>query len=1157
MQNISKQNYRLGLDLGTNSIGWAILGLNENNEPYKILDAGVRIFSDGRNPKDGKPLAVARREARSMRRRRDRFLARKSKLMNCLIRLGLMPQDEIERKKLESLNPYQLRCKALDETLNSSELGRAIFHLNQRRGFKSNRKEQVSDDKKLSETKQNQEDLAKKIVETNSRTLGEFFYKERILKELTARAKPDESGLYPTRDMYENEFDEIKKAQFPSQKLSEENWQEIRKIIFDQRPLAPQEKGVCRFVNNHNYLPNWAAEIFENYKKLSKKNEAAKGLPRAYLALPSYQRFRILSEINNLKIIKNNREEISLDATQKRKLVEYLHQKKSANFSLLRKQIGFGAEEFRFNFEGGKRDKFDGNATEIFLKDPKHFGEKWHNFSLQKQDEIIEFLLDSEDENQIYQKALNAWQLSEEQALAVKKITPSNFKSGVGNLSKELLQKLVTEISEKNCRYDEAIKNLGFHHSEKEFGEIKDQLDYYGKVLQASIVPVKYGSKEEIDFGKIANPTVHAALNQLRKVVNAIIKENGNPSEIHIELARDLKISKDEKRQIEKNQSKNQKENEEFGKELERLNQRNTYDNRLKLKLFRELEKSNNGVACCPYSGRLINITNLFSHDVEIEHILPFAKTYDDSIVNKTIAYRSENQKKGNRSPFEAFGDATFERIKNLPKNKSWRFYENAMEKFKDESGFQERQLNDTRYLSKIARQYLAQICDYNKIKVANGKLTALLRHNWGLNSILNPNLDKQENQANEAVIEDLAEEIIDAETGEVFVEKTKKIEKKNQKPKNRDDHRHHAIDAIVIAMTETRLLQQLSRDNARGHDLNRLIINVPSHWNRFREDVVEAIERIIVSHKPDHGKNGQFHEETYYGVIDSPVTLERKDGKDEGYNFVYSKPLAGLSENEIERIRDQKIYQDLKKRLAGTTDKKEIADILSNYKIQTKNNEIKVKNVRLLKKENRFSIISNKQLTLQKKKIGGVEEKTHTKAVVGSNHHIAIWELPKLSFLPLFHLKGKKLEATLDKLSEAEKTKFERFKAHQEKTKNWISKDCEYAVSCTSSFEAAKDDENLFKPHPAAKLLTKIHNGDLIRLKLKDLEVVAKTIKLVPSNDGIALLKHNETGKEVKQIWLSFSKFKESELTKIFITPTGKVFDSGPILKTKNPQEK
>lgn len=1141
------QNYRLGLDLGTNSIGWAMLALNQENQPDKILDAGVRIFSDGRNPKDGTPLAVARRTARGMRRRRDRFLARKSKLMNCLIRFDLMPKDEIERKKLELLNPYELRAKALDEVLNPFELGRAIFHLNQRRGFKSNRKEQVSEDKELSKTKQNQEDLVKKIAETNSRTLGEFFFKERISKNLTARAKPDESGLYPTRAMYENEFDKIKKAQFENQKLSEENWQKIREIIFHQRPLAPQEKGFCQFINQFNSLPIWAAEIFENYLNSAPKNKKAKGLPRAYLALPSHQRFRILSEINNLKIIKNNREEILLDAAQKRKLVAYLHENKSAKFSSLRKQIGYVADEFRFNFEGGKRDKFQGNESEILLKDKKFFGEKWRDFSLQKQDEIVGFLLEAESAEEIYQEALKSWDCSAEQAVELKTLTPSNFKSGVGNLSKELLQKLVAKIEEKNCRYDEAIKNLGFHHSEKEKIKIQDELDYYGKAIPASTVPVKSGSKEEVNYGKIANPTVHAALNQLRKVVNSIIKENGRPSEIHVELARDLKISKDEKREIENQQKKNEKENEDLAEELKKLGQRNTYENRLKLKLHKELAKANNDVACCPYSGKTIGITNLFSHEIEIEHILPFAKTYDDSFANKTIAFRVENQKKGNRSPFEAFGDATFERIQNLPKNKKWRFYENAMEKFKDESGFQERQLNDTRYLSKIARQYLAQICDYDKIKVANGKLTALLRHHWGLNSILN----KEPGSVSQSGSETLREASFDVETGEIFESKEKEKSKK-QKAKNRGDHRHHAVDAIAIAMTETRLLQQISRDNSRGHDLDRLVINLPSGWNRFREDAAEAIEKIIVSHKADHGKNTQLHEETYYGIIEPSIELEREGKKDAGYNFSYSKPFSHLSENEIERIKDEKIYRDLKQQLSGVSSKKEIENILSNYRLKTKNGEVKIKNIRLVKKENRFAIISNKQLTHQKKELGGVEEKIHSKAVVGSNHHISIWQLPKLEFLKLIHLKGKKFEAAFANLAEDEKTKFEKFKSHQEKTENWVSKDCSYVVSCASSFEAAKGDENYFKPHPAAKLLTKIHNGDLIKLKIGNEEVVAKTIKLVPSNDGIALLKHNETGKEIKQIWVSFSKFEELGLTKLFITPNGKLFNSGPILKPK-----
>ena len=1092
MQNISKQSYRLGLDLGTNSIGWTMLALNQENQPYKILDAGVRIFSDGRNPKDGTPLAVARREARGMRRRRDRFLARKSKLMNCLIRVGLMPKDEVERKKLELLSPYQIRFKALDEALNPFELGRTIFHLNQRRGFKSNRKEQVTEDKKLSETKQNQEELAKKIIETNSRTLGEFFYKERILKELTTRAKPDESGLYPTRAMYENEFDEIKKSQFSKQKLSEENWQEIRKIIFDQRSLAPQEKGVCQFIKKSNSLPNWAAEVFENYKKSSEKNKNSKGLPRAYLALPSYQRFRILSEINNLKIIKNNREEILLDAPQKKKLVEYLHENKSAKFSSLRKQIGYSGEEFKFNFEGGKRDKFDGNSTEIFLKDKKHFGAKWHDFSLKEQDEIVEFLLDSEDENTIYEKAINVWQLSAEQALEIKKITPNKFKSGVGNLSKEFLQKLVVEIVEKNCRYDKACENLGFHHSQKDQPEIQNQLDYYGKAIPASTVPVKSGSKEEIAYGKIANPTVHVALNQLRKVVNAIIEESGNPSEIIIELARDLKISQDEKREIEKAQNKNQKENEDLRNELEKLGQRNGFENRLKLKLFYELEKANNGVAFCPYSGKPINITNLFSFDVEIEHILPFAKTYDDSVANKTLAYKSANHTKGNRSPFEAFGDATFERIKNLPNNKKWRFYENAMEKFKDENGFQERQLNDTRYLSKIAKQYLAQICDSNKIKVANGKLTALLRHNWGLNSILN----KQE------------EENFDPETGEVLAKKPVK--------KTRDDHRHHAVDALVIAMTETRLLQQISRDNSRGHDLDRLIINLPSHWNRFREDAAEAIEKIIVSHKPDHGKNTKLHDETYYGILEKPFDLDDGKKSKEPYNLVASCSVLSLKKAEAKFIRDKKLREELIK-LAdqAASDKEFQTKFLPEFSKKTG-----VRNVRFYDKNQSIIKISHPQ-----------KNPRFSKAVkTNGNHHISVWKMPD----------GK---IKTDVVSNFKMNCSFEIKQN-ERGENFINKDKKFLP---------KQDFEKLKPHPAAKLLIRLFKDDLAKLEENGEEKTVR-IAVIGSTGQCYYFDHKNASSDTdskKSFYLNEKGLLTKKIRKIFVTPTGKVFDSGPILKT------
>jgi CRISPR-associated endonuclease Csn1 len=137
--------YRLALDLGSTSLGWAMIRLNTTNEPIAVIKAGVRIFSDGRNPKDGSSLAVTRREARAMRRRRDRLLKRKSRMMQTLTEHGFFPADPLKRKELETLNPYALRAKGLDGALTPAEFARALFHINQRRGFKSNRKTDKKD----------------------------------------------------------------------------------------------------------------------------------------------------------------------------------------------------------------------------------------------------------------------------------------------------------------------------------------------------------------------------------------------------------------------------------------------------------------------------------------------------------------------------------------------------------------------------------------------------------------------------------------------------------------------------------------------------------------------------------------------------------------------------------------------------------------------------------------------------------------------------------------------------------------------------------------------------------------------------------------------------------------------------------------------------
>ena len=276
-EHLERNNVRLGLDIGTNSIGWAAVLLDERGEPCGLLDMGVRIFPDGREPSkrgDGPSNAVARRTARGQRRRGDRYKARRTKLLGALVDYGLMPQDPAERKSLESKDPYELRARALDNALEPHELGRALFHLDQRRGFKSNRK-MAGDEKEDGQLRVEISGLRGRIEESGARTLGKYLHRRRK-KGKDVRARP-EAGLRAERAMYEHEFDEIRKAQEHCHDLKPQQWDDLRRIITDQQDLRPVDPGWCQFE-------------FENKEK------------RAAKALPVFQEFRILQEVNNLRI---------------------------------------------------------------------------------------------------------------------------------------------------------------------------------------------------------------------------------------------------------------------------------------------------------------------------------------------------------------------------------------------------------------------------------------------------------------------------------------------------------------------------------------------------------------------------------------------------------------------------------------------------------------------------------------------------------------------------------------------------------------------------------------------------------------------------------------------------------------------------------------
>jgi CRISPR-associated endonuclease Csn1 len=1097
------KNYRLGLDLGTNSIGFALLELDQEQKPFQIIKTGVRIFSDGRNPKDKTPLSVERTTARGMRRMRDRKLARKKSLLNFLIQNEFLPKSEKTDKNLEKLNPYFLRNESFSRQLSLFEISRIFFHIVRRRGFKSNRKEMPKDEKKQTETTKNR-------FHESGLTLGQYLYQNYILKNESVRNQDGLENRDATRKLYEEEFDKIIEFQtkfYPE--IKQEIWAKIKNIIFFQRDLKAQEKGVCRFLNKFNQenLPQNLQNLIPNDKK---------GLERAYLSLPSYNQFRILSEVDNLRIInKIDRSKRKLTDEERKNILEILNETQGPKFEGLIKKLKLNKDEFYFNLHTSARDKIQGNKTEIEMRKSENFGEDWDKFDLKTKDEIILSLFDDKEE-QIYQKAKQNWGLDDEKAnYFAKEFNLSKLKQGVGNLSKEILQILVPQMQDGSLYnqvqdgslYNQACEKIGIKHSEIKTDGSYEKLEYYGKVLQASVVSVKNGGENEVKYGKIANPTVHVALNQLQKVVNDLIKDYGKPAQIVVELARELGKGAKEINEITSQQAKNKKENKRLDKRLEEFNVAKNYENRLKLKLFEELDKAGGGVACCAFSGEVINSANLFNGEVQIEHILPLSRTFDDSFANKTLAYAWINKEKGNRSPFEAFGgdEKRYQQIlafsQNLPKNKAWRFGQNAMERFADQNDFIARQLNDTRYLSRLSKQYLGTIC--KNIFVANGRLTSVLRHNWGLNSILEKiNFNK--------------------EAGEVIEDK-----KQEDKPKkNRDDHRHHAIDALVVALTDHSTLQKASKENKRYGKTLAQKFEIEAPWQNFRNDVQKSIDEIVVSHKVDHGKNTKLHDETYYG------SLKKRD-KNKNYNIIVKRKISEIeNEKHIFEIKDEKIREDLN--LIYQNNKGDDGKLRENDFKSAKENYAKKHGMKSIKcYDTNQSII----------KFFHGKDNNHQKITkTNGNSHIAVWRMPD---------KKIKIE-TITNFQMNSLYKIER----GEDGINFVNKDKKIKIKNNKDpYEAIF---NHLKPHPAAKLLARIFGGDklIIEKQGKKQTVIVKII-------GSKNEKTNKDGQctflESNLIILDSNKgrtfkinedgFRKNKIRKIFVSPSGKVYDNGPIL--------
>jgi CRISPR-associated endonuclease Csn1 len=823
--------YVLGLDLGSASLGWALIALDDTDDPVSLIRAGVRIFEPGVDGtsmeiEQGKDQskAVERRTARLHRRQLRRRAARQRDLFRLLQRHSLLPEPAIsngspEEQRHSILNQldlqlthkweqafpdnrfaqlplYFLRKQALDEPLEAHEIGRVLFHLIQRRGFLSNRRENKQNPeqkKELGLVKAEIHTLEQEIQNAGARTLGEFFagldpHAQKVRRRWTARK------------MFQDEFEKIWKTQslYSPDLLTPELHDKIAHLLFFQRPIAAQTH-------------------------LIGKCELEPGKQRAPWAAMEAQRFRILQKVNDLRIV-NPGSLISDPLTKEERhgLYDLLDREGDQSFKAIKKYLSLPAD-VQLNLEKGDEKHLRGNRTQAAMR--KVFGERWDALAAGKQHQIVENWRNSESDEVLIREAVEQWSLEGTSAASLSEQIPE---PGYCAVSLAAISKL-----------------LPLMQSGKSFKEAETEV--YGTRFSGGVV---FDTLPEVrrQVESLRNPAVERALTELRKVVNAVVREYGKPYELRIELARELKKPRQERIEATKKNRTRQREREDIAVKILR-------ECGLTNPSRKDIEKALLHEECggyCPYTGKHIPFSNLF-HDSEfdVEHIIPRSRYPDDSFQNKTLCYLPENRdvKKG-QTPWEAYGKDEQRWAEIMTRVSSWK-NRGKMARFsiqtEEELGeFSARQMNDTRYASVLAARFLGtlyggrDVVDGEKVRqvifASSGAVTATLRSSWGLEAILH--------------------ELVPAEPGE-------------SRGKPRTDHRHHAIDAITIALTRGRVIQSMARAASMEpwQKDARAWRKIESPWRDFVPSIRPHIEQMLVSHRPEHKMSGELHKGTNYSA--------------------------------------------------------------------------------------------------------------------------------------------------------------------------------------------------------------------------------------------------------------------------------------------------
>lgn len=857
-----------GLDIGIASIGWAAV---DEEEEIALLGLGSRIFVSAEVPKTGESLAKPRREARGMRRRIRRRAHRMWRIRQLFLRIGLAASDEaledLHTTTADDLTPWLLRTDGLNSKLNQRDWARVLLHIAKHRGFKSNRKSEASDEKSEGgKLLKGVTGNAKLLREKGYLTIGEMVWKD----EKFATHKRNKGGDYShTIARYDLTL-EIKTLFEAQRSLGNCHAAEIfeaeyTNIFASQRPVDDGEiadmVGYCTF-------------------ELDEK--------RAAKATYSAERFVLLSKLNNIKLRVSGQKDEVLSAEQKKEIYELAHKNASVTYKQVRKLLSI-SEFTKFNFV----TKSDESAEKAICVQLPAF----HKLKKVITDSCGELawgnLTNQPDKLDAIATALT-WYKSDDkirEILAPEQLEPAlldavlalSFDKAVA-LSLKALRKINPFLA-LGMIYDKACEAAEYDHSAPTEAQPQQFLPY---------IPVE----------EVRNPVVIRSLTQARKVINAMIRRYGSPTQINIELSRELSQPYKERDRIKDEQKEFQAEKQRVVEHFNEIFKRDPRGEELtKFRLWKQYDR-------CAYTGVYLDPQSLIDFGgAEIDHILPESRSWDNSLNNKVLCTAKANRDKADQTPYEY--------LKGESDSPQWQEYKIRMQankKFrqaklnrllrvdfqgKAEEEFRERNLNDTRYIARFLQEFLKLNLKFapseNKIKVQtrNGAVTAFLRAHWGLLKVRG---DGDLHHALDAAVV--------ACTTQGFVKRVSDYSRKKElwfSDKKPSDNTRN----LEIIDTETGEITATNYQKKDGRDF-------PLPWDNFRADVKDALTEIFVSRAPTRKATGGVHKQTIYSN-----KLEKE------HLSIAKMTLDKLTASSLEKLLDKdgrnaNLYKALKARITS-----------------------------------------------------------------------------------------------------------------------------------------------------------------------------------------------------------------------------------------------